>query len=208
MNEETGEFKQVGKSCLKEFTGGMSAEGVAYYISLFDELIAGEAPSEGRGERYYSVKEYLAYVAETIKHFGYVRTQDSGRSTRDRAFDYYMIEHGGIFSPDEERRLKQEMKDVSFDSSANDSVELVKNAVTWVDSQNADTNYMHNLKTACSLEYTTYRNLGILSSLFHNLTNIQLISFIEYFIYIRWSKFHAFHKYIALQLPQEFFVFF
>ena len=35
MNEETGEFKQVGKSCLCDFTHGMSAEGVASYTALF-----------------------------------------------------------------------------------------------------------------------------------------------------------------------------
>ena len=40
-NTQTGEFKQVGKSCLKDFTGGLYAEQVAQYISWFDELIKG-----------------------------------------------------------------------------------------------------------------------------------------------------------------------
>lgn len=35
-NKTTGEFKQVGKSCLKDFTHGMSAEAVTQYMSLFD----------------------------------------------------------------------------------------------------------------------------------------------------------------------------
>lgn len=43
-NKTTGEFKQVGKSCLKDFTHGMSAEAVTQYMSLFDTLIEGEAP--------------------------------------------------------------------------------------------------------------------------------------------------------------------
>lgn len=164
MNEETGEFKQVGKSCLKDFTRGMSAEGVAQYTALFEELIEGEAPCGGGFERYYPVKEFLMYVAETIKHFGYVRTQDSGRSTRDRAFDYYMMEHNGRFLKDEERRLREEMQSVSFD--ANGNTEFAENALAWLNTQEEDNNYMHNLKTACSLEYTSYRNLGILTSLY------------------------------------------
>lgn len=45
-NKTTGEFKQVGKSCLKDFTHGMSAEAVTQYMSLFDTLIEGEAPVE------------------------------------------------------------------------------------------------------------------------------------------------------------------
>lgn len=43
-NKTTGEFKQVGKSCLKDFTHGMSAEAVTQYMSLFDTLIEGETP--------------------------------------------------------------------------------------------------------------------------------------------------------------------
>lgn len=165
MNEETGEFKQVGKSCLKDFTRGMSAEGVAQYTALFEELIEGETPcGVGYGERYYPVKEFLMYVAETIKHFGYVRTQDSGRSTRDRAFDYYMMEHGGRFTEKEKQSLREEMQSVSFNAEGN--TEFAEKALDWLNSQNVDSNYMHNLKTACSLEYTIYRNLGILASLY------------------------------------------
>lgn len=164
MNEETGEFKQVGKSCLKDFTGGMSAEGVAQYTSLFEELIEGEAPCGGYGEVYYPVKEFLMYVAETIKHFGYVRTQDSEISTRDRAYNYFKVTHGGCFLEKVEERLRQEMESVSF--NANSNSELVEKALEWLESQELDNNYMHNLKTACSLEYTAYRNLGILASLF------------------------------------------
>ena len=47
MNEETGEFKQVGRSCLADYTHGMSAEGVAQYVSAFDEIIAGEYMEPG-----------------------------------------------------------------------------------------------------------------------------------------------------------------
>lgn len=45
LNEKTGEFKQVGKSCLKDFTNGMSIEGVSAYMSFFNDLIQGEAPN-------------------------------------------------------------------------------------------------------------------------------------------------------------------
>ena len=37
-NEKTDEFKQVGSTCLCDFTGGLSAEVAASYISLFEFL--------------------------------------------------------------------------------------------------------------------------------------------------------------------------
>lgn len=167
MNETTGEFKQVGKSCLNDFTNGLSAEAVTHYISLFDELIQGEVPWGGRGERYYKTETILRYVAETIKHFGYVRTQDSGRSTANRSFDYYCVDFGGGWMMEQVRKeLTKEMEAVGFNADSDDTVQNVADALNWVMSQEQDNNYMHNLKTACSLEYVTGRNLGILASLF------------------------------------------
>lgn len=167
MNEETGEFKQVGKNCLNDFTNGLSAEAVTHYISLFDELIQGETPCGSNFERYYKTETILRYAAETIKHFGYIRTQDFGKSTADRSFDYYCVDYGGGWMTEEVRKeLKKEMEAVGFNPDSADTVQLVADAVAWVLSQDKDNNYMHNLKTACSLEYVTRRNLGILVSLF------------------------------------------
>jgi hypothetical protein len=167
MNEVSGEFKQVGKSCLNDFTNGLSAEAVAQYISLFDELIQGEVPMGGSFERYYKTETILRYAAETIKHFGYVRTQDSGRSTADRAFDYYCVNENGGWMPEKVRQdLKKEMEAVGFNADSTDTVKLVADAIAWVMAQDKDNNYMHNLKTVCSLEYVTGRNFGILASLF------------------------------------------
>jgi hypothetical protein len=167
MNEETGEFKQVGKSCLNDFTNGMSAEGITHYISLFNELIQGEAPCGGIGERYYHTETVLRYVAETIRHFGYVRTQDSGRSTANRSFEYYCVDFGGGWMMEKVREeLMKEMVAVSFNVDSPDTIQLVTDALTWIAGQNEDNNYIHNLKTACSLEYVTGRNLGIITSLF------------------------------------------
>ena len=71
MNTTTGEFKQVGRSCLKDFTCGLSAELVAQYIAAFDSMIEGEAVASGwHVVEYYDTKEFLQYVVECIKHFG------------------------------------------------------------------------------------------------------------------------------------------
>ena len=167
MNEETGEFKQVGKSCLNDFTNGMSAESIAQYISLFDELIKGEAPCGGRGERYYKTETILRFAAETIRHFGYVRTQDSGISTASRSFDYYGVKNGGwMLSETDRKKLIKEMDSVGFNEDSADTVQTVADALDWISKQEESNNYIHNLKTACSLEYVTGRNLGILVSLF------------------------------------------
>lgn len=168
QNTETGEFKQVGKSCLKDFTCGMSAEGIAYYISLFDELIKGECIESGfHPTRYIETVEAMYYIAETIKHFGYVKSDDD-RPTKQRAREYYEVDHGmigGIFA-NLAKEFKDEMNSVSFNANSDYSKELVNNVLTWIDSQTEDNNYFHNLKTVCSLEYITFDNFGLLASVF------------------------------------------
>lgn len=39
MNQITGEFKQVGKSCLKDFTNGMDAAMISQYYSFFETTL-------------------------------------------------------------------------------------------------------------------------------------------------------------------------
>lgn len=167
MNEDSGEFKQVGKSCLNDFTNGLSAEAVAHYISLFDELIQGEIPCGGRGESYYKTEDFLLYVAETIKHFGYVKSDSYDRSTKERASDYFfLVDCGHSFFPEIDRQLKKEMNEVGFNAHSEANESLVKEALEWLAAQEETNNYIHNLKTACSLEYTNYGRLGVIASLF------------------------------------------
>jgi len=170
MNEETGEFKQVGRSCLADYTHGMSAEGVAQYISAFDEIIAGEYIDPGmRFTKYVQTEEYLRYVAETIRHFGYVKRVDGQRSTTDRATEYYGVDHGwmsGWWGHEIKKEHEMEMEACGFDAESKEAAEETSNALAWLAVQEESNNYIHNLKTACANEYMSGRDLGILASLF------------------------------------------
>lgn len=170
QNIETGEFKQVGKSCLKDFTCGMSAESIANYISLFDELIQGEIieGSGYNGTRYIDVKESLQYIAETIRHFGYVKSDDI-RPTKQRAREYYEVKHGmlnGYYDKERAKELRAEIESVSFNYDSEYAKELTENVLKWIEEQDESNNYIHNLKTVCNLEYVSFDKFGLLASMF------------------------------------------
>ena len=163
QNIQTGEFKQVGKSCLTDFTNGMSAEYIAHYISLFDTLIEGEYIEPGcRKKNYIEIKEALRYIVETIKHFGYVKS-DGSRPTKCRAKDYYMA--GNKMAGLLQSVLMEEMKSVSYDSNSDYAKEISVKALEWILKQETNNEYMHNLKTVCNADYVTFENFGILASL-------------------------------------------
>lgn len=170
MNTETGEFKQVGDNCLKDFTHGMSASWAAYMASLktiFKEIE--EKPVSGWGwrERYYDTREFLQYTAETIRLFGFAKS-DSSTSTRGRVQDFFDVDHGNTFYwlPDEVRRVRNLMESVGFNPDSTEAKQMVEDALTWLDGQEANNDYLHNLKVAVSLDDTTSSNFGLLVSLF------------------------------------------
>ena len=91
-NTVTDEFKQVGKSCLMDFTFGMAVESATFFASLKDVFAeAQEAPVGcGWARQYFSTDEILSFTAETIRHFGYAKS-DSRDSTRDMMENFLMI---------------------------------------------------------------------------------------------------------------------
>lgn len=170
QNEETGEFKMVGKSCLKDFTQGMDADAVASYMAMFEELIEGETPIEGcRIEQYYDTKEYMRFVVETIRHFGYVKSERCGDGTKDRAADYFGYYHGwfnSVWSKEIRKKIESDIQQYGIDAERAENYTEVENALAWLEDQDENNNYIHNLKVACSLDYIQYKHFGIIASLF------------------------------------------
>ena len=169
FNEESGEFKQVGKSCLKDFTGGLSAEYVASFESFLKEI---EEASEfggfgGFGKSWFDVADFMTCVAETIRVFGCVKRDSGEMSTADRAEELYRDAFGMRLSYCEavNKRLG-EAKYRGWDIKNAASIELAKTVREWILGNERQDNYFHNLKVACALEYGDYKVLGLLASAF------------------------------------------
>ena len=166
-NEESGEFKQVGKACLKDFTGGLSAENAASFESFFKEC---EEASEfrglgGFGSRYYDLAQYMVCVAETIRLYGYFKRDGFNLSTADRALEIYRVLNGYRVGKQEKERFDDaERKGFSIENEK--SAELAKKVREWVLASEREDNYFHNLKVACALEYGDYKCIGLLASAF------------------------------------------
>lgn len=169
-NTETGEFKMVGKSCLMDFTNGLSASTAVWFSSLkqvFEEAV--DLPiSCGYSERYYSTRRILQYTAETIRHFGYNKSENTGDSTKDRMFRFYLVDMGQTrwMHKDLITETQNLMQKVGFNAESKEATEMVNNALNWILNQEAKNDYLHNLKTVCSLADSHSGRFGLLVSLF------------------------------------------
>lgn len=176
-NDDTKEFKQVGKSCLQEFTHGLSAEDVALYCKYYEEMEGGFGYSGPSENRYISVENILRYAFECYRHWGYSKSESSFeeengylptgyRSTRSRVTDYYYINR---CLQAERDRLRAEMDEVGFDKNSEYAVNTTAAALEWIRNISKDemdkSTYIRNLHIICSDDYTDWRSLGFLVSL-------------------------------------------
>lgn len=171
-NEETKEFKQVGKQCMKEYTNGLDAEDVAHYISLFNEAINGEEPYTSSYKTYLDVEETVRFAAECIRHFGYEKIYEDDyrtnkNTTRGRVTDYMNVRHGktAFYHPLQLQKIKEEMDSVNFDENSEYAVNLAKEALEWIKTAEGDNGYISNLKVATSEQFAETRDFGLIVSL-------------------------------------------
>ena len=165
LNNETNEFKQVGKSCLKEFTGGLSASDVSNYYSYFDSIIEAKEINGSSRSYCYNKIEMLHYIAECVNKYGYCKS-DSEYSTASRAFGYYQFDNDLITNKDTRDFTEKELLRVGFNKNSDEVKEMTNKALNWILNNEDTNNYINNLKVVCSLEYVNYKHFGILSSLF------------------------------------------
>lgn len=149
-NTETGEFKQVGKSCLKDFTNGLSAAAVAQYISWFDELIEAEAPSLDGYKTWDETHWVLMNAIEAVRMYGYVKPTEFGISTKQIVLE--QVHEFGDYH-------KRIMAGFNPNNSA-----LADAILSWVSSQEDDYGYITNLKAACGRSYCERRDYGLICS--------------------------------------------
>lgn len=169
-NTETDEWKQVGNTCLKEFTNGLDAQAAAYMEQWFQKLEESQEKlfTGVSYERHYPLKDILCYAKETTDKYGYVSASDDDvvygdkKSTREMTMDFYLaIEQNAMYMD----HIREEAKDIGFDAHKESHQKYVDEAIAWIRSNKEESDYMFNLRIACNDDYIPWRNLGIVISL-------------------------------------------
>lgn len=168
-NIDSGEFKQVGHNCLMDYTNGMSASFASFNASLksvFEE--AENRPVSGVSwfAKKFDTREVLCYSAETIRLFGYSKAENGYNSTKDRMRRFFDCQHGGLSPKSLDDEVREQMKSVNFNPDSEEANKMVDDAIAWLKDQIESNDYIHNLKVACSLDYTEYNKFGLIVSLF------------------------------------------
>lgn len=174
-NVKTHEVRQVGRSCVRDYTHGLNADMIALCTSMIDEFAEAEEREPGFGfgfgsYEYYEVEMVTRFLCETIRHFGYVRNgQEDQWSTAARAEAYLNVALGHVryfYKYDYYLEVKKEMEKVGFDADSAQATAEAKAALAWIMEQDASQSaWTHNLQTLVQLGKIKTGHYGILASL-------------------------------------------
>lgn len=150
-NTETGEFKQVGRSCLKAYTG-LDPIKCMWCLDLDNYLNSLEFDEDDfrtSGGRYngfvgFDTRRVIALGIAEIKANGYTSTQyvrNFEDSTKYKVWDKYHKDNAPVGTPEE-----------------------IAEVDAWVENRVPDSMYEKNAKTAYNLQYCQYRDFAFILS--------------------------------------------
>lgn len=119
----------------------------------------------------FSTNLMLHIAAECIRKFGYQKVKGSTYPTSYRMYDMWCVYTGSEIKSD--KRTSEEVYDdykyCSFSPFDEDNKRSVESALNWISELDTSTNcssHLQQLKDACTSEYVTKHDFGLIASLF------------------------------------------
>jgi len=164
---ETGEHKQVGSTCLRDFLGHSDPHALANYAEALIEAAALAAAAEDEGwmggggsaPDHLEVRTFLHYTARAIREWGWrsrsKARDEGGDATADAALDLMFPTRGG--------RQSEEL-DPPNDGDKARADEALEWARCLRESDDLD-DYRHNLRVIANSGVMEWRNAGLVASM-------------------------------------------
>ena len=163
IDENEGEFKLVGRNCLKDFFGHDPMYVARWLNRVWKFIETLEARSRGWGGGRYTTYlnsiEVLTTTAAIIRTFGWLAKSAAGfDKTPTSGHVGYVLGHSGST-----KDRRQFITTIVFDTKKD--LEEAEAAIAWLKTQKDDNSYMHNLKILEDETYIPTKMLGYWCSL-------------------------------------------
>lgn len=161
-NEGSGEVKMVGSSCLSSFVG-IDATAYASLLALFDSLAEfEEIPANTAVKKYYRTDLILQVAYQLIDKYGYT-------SRTGYVDEFYAEENpeATVFAVRDivvGRKPHERYEAFTFIENDQQTVQKAQSLKEFFKEFVPTTNYETNLLLALESEYTTVKNIGILTA--------------------------------------------
>ena len=174
VNQETGEWKQLGKECLKLFVTGIDVDAIATFESFIKEAEDAANPGDeffyNKRFRFVKVADALALACAVYRERGYLATRDVAGNSNDlcnkNIVQRKLTQQYGYDSDflNISNSVRDEIDEITVKTDTAIAKEDVEVAVEMV-KRFPDEPYYNNLKVIVENEYIPLNKLGFLVSI-------------------------------------------
>ena len=168
IQSESGEIKQIGKSCLKDFLGHANPQQIAsymeYLLNLEDHIQEELSFKDGNNKTYIPTIEFLNFAAEFILQYGFMSKSKFQELTEQGINSAIPTANRVLNAMFPMPRVEPEIKEKDITEKA---ITLSEKALQWARNELEARNnqYLHNLKISVAGEFISFRNTGFAASL-------------------------------------------
>lgn len=174
VNQETGEWKQLGKECLKLFVTGIDVDAIATFESFIKEAEDMANPGDeffyNRRFKFVKVADALALACAVYRERGYLATRDVAGNSNDlcnkNIVQRKLTQQYGYDSDflNISNSVRDEIDEITVKTDTAIAKEDVEVAIEMV-KRFPDESYYNNLKVIVENEYIPLNKLGLLVSI-------------------------------------------
>lgn len=168
-NTQTKQFKQVGTTCLREYTGGIDAEAIA----AFEEAI--KSPEEflgvsGSSKFFIETKDYLSAVVATMSLYGFMSKKKAAEINEEVRYNNNIKRVEATCTKAVHLMTNNEKPNEMSNKWHNiykskDTEAFVEDALEWIKSYNEPNDFMENLRVICSDSHIKVSDVGFAACL-------------------------------------------
>ncbi len=168
-NTQTKQFKQVGTTCLREYTGGIDAEAIA----AFEEAI--KSPEEflgvsGSSKFFIETKDYLSAVVATMSLYGFMSKKKAAEINEEVRYNNNVKRVEATCTKAVHLMTNNEKPNEMSNKWHNiykskDTEAFVEDAIEWIKSYNEPNDFMENLRVICSGSHIKVSDVGFAACL-------------------------------------------
>lgn len=163
-NIVTGAQNQVGRSCLRDFTGHSSPHTLAAWaeeLSIFDEWCENPSGGYSSGSKLYPLKDYLEWVTKNVREYGWVSAtharEEGGVATAHRAWSDMI--------------MNKSLRDIN-EFPTYDDIKLTEQIYTYIRKRclaadfNPVNDYMSNIQSIARADIVDSKLIGLAASMY------------------------------------------
>lgn len=168
-NTQTKQFKQVGTTCLREYTGGIDAEAIAAFeeaIKLPEEFLG----VSGSSKFFIETKDYLSAVVATMSLYGFMSKKKAAEINEEVRYNNNVkgveatCTRAVHLMTNNEKPNEMSNKWHNIYKSK-DTEAFVEDALEWIKSYNEPNDFMENLRVICSGSHIKVSDVGFAACL-------------------------------------------